>query len=66
MKGIHKLSMLRLTKFCQIQSSLKNKTKKNQIKGNKRTGISLSYPQVQNKSKYKPNMKFNSECDKCL
>lgn len=47
MKGIHKLSMLRLTKFCQIQSSLK---KKNQIKGNKRTGISLSYPQVQNKS----------------
>lgn len=50
MKGIHKLSMLRLTKFCQIQSSLKKKKKKNQIKGNKRTGISLSYPQVQNKS----------------
>lgn len=47
MKGIHKLSMLRLTKFCQIQSSLKKKKKnKNQIKGNKRTGISLSYPQV--------------------
>lgn len=51
MKGIHKLSMLRLTKFCQIQSSLKKKQKKTkQIKGNKRTGISLSYPQVQNKS----------------
>lgn len=28
MKGIHKLSMLRLTKFCQIQSSLLKKKKK--------------------------------------
>lgn len=33
MKGIHKLSMLRLTKFCQIQSSLKKKKKKKPDQG---------------------------------
>lgn len=51
MKGIHKLSMVnQILLNSKFIMKKKNKTKKKQIKGNKCTGISLSYPQVQNKS----------------
>lgn len=51
MKGIHKLSMVnQILLNSKFIMKKKTKKKKKQIKGNKRTGISLSYPQVQNKS----------------